>query len=81
MARQANRRTVGPHEDGWQVKASDGDRASAVLKTKAEAIARAREILRNSGGGELTIQDRHGRILDSDTVPPGNDPVPPADRR
>ena len=61
--------------------APDAERASAVRPTQAEAITRAREILGNDGGGELTIQDRHGRIRDSDTVPPGNDPFPPRDRR
>lgn len=81
MAKGPNRRTVGPHSEGWQVKASDAQRASAVTRTKAEAIERAREILKNSGGGELTIQDKRGRIIDSDTVAPGNDPNPPRDRR
>lgn len=57
------------------------DRASAVLPTQKEAIDRAREILGNSGGGELTIHGRDGRIRDSDTVYPGNDPNPPRDRR
>jgi len=81
MAKGPNRRTVGPHSDGWQVKANAAQRASAVTRTKAEAVDRAREILRNSGGGELTIQDKHGRIIDSDTVAPGNDPNPPKDRK
>ena len=81
MAKSVNRRIVGPHADGWQVKTGDADRASAVERTKADAIQRAREILRNSGGGELTIQDEQGRIVDSDTVPPGNDPTPPRDRK
>jgi hypothetical protein len=80
VAESINRRTVGPHPDGWQVKASDAERASVVTRTKAEALNRAREILRNSGGGELTIQDREGRIIDSDTVAPGNDPMPPNDQ-
>ena len=67
MARKPNRRTVGPHSSGgWQVKANRAQRASAVKRTKAEAIDRAREILGNSGGGELTIQNRGGQIIDSD---------------
>lgn len=76
------RRIVGPHpEGGWQVKAPRAERASVRTSTQAEAIDRAREILQNIGGGELTIQGRHGPIRDSDTVPPGNDPNPPRDRR
>jgi hypothetical protein len=76
-----NRRVVGPHPDGgWQVKAPNTSRASSVHGTKAEAIDRAREILKHTGGGELTQQDRHGKIQDSDTVPPGHDPFPPRDK-
>jgi hypothetical protein len=81
MTKGTNRRTVGPHADGWQVKANRAERASAVTRTKAEAVDRAREILKNSGGGELTIQDKQGRIIDSDTVAPGNDPNPPRDKK
>lgn len=82
MAKGPNRRTVGPHGPGeWQVRANNAERASAVTTTKAEAIERAREILKNTGGGELTIKNQKGRIVDSDTVAPGNDPNPPKDRR
>lgn len=77
-----NRRIVGPHPGGgWQVKAPKAVRASSVHPTKAEAIDRAREILKRTGGGELTMQRRDGTIGDSDTVPPGHDPNPPTDRR
>lgn len=76
------RRFVGPHPDGgWQVKAPNADRASSLHANQADAIDRARSILTNVGGGELTIQDRHGRIRDSDTVRPGNDPNPPRDTK
>lgn len=77
----SNRRVVGPHPDGWQVKKPGANRASVVSPTQGEAINRARGILGNVGGGELTIQDRHGRIRDSDTVPPARDPFPPRDRK
>lgn len=78
----ANRRMVGPHPGGgWQVKAPQSDRASSRHETQSDAIDRAREILGNLGGGELTIQGRGGKIRDSDTVPHGNDPDPPKDRR
>jgi hypothetical protein len=76
-----NRRHVVPHEDGWAVQKPGADRASAVLPTQSEAIDRAREILQNTGGGELTIHNRRGEIRDSDTVYPGHDPNPPRDRR
>lgn len=74
-------RYVVRHENGWAVRKPGGDRASSVHDTHAQAIDRAREIIRNDGGGELRIQGRDGRWRDSDTVPPGNDPFPPRDRR
>jgi len=76
------RRLVGPHSGGgWQVKAPNATRASSRHTNQADAIDRARSILSNVGGGELTIQGRNGRIRDSDTVPHGNDPNPPKDRK
>ena len=78
----ANRRIVQPREDGqWEVMKPGADRASAITDTQSAAIDRARDILGNDGGGELTIKGQNGRIRDSDTVRPGNDPNPPRDRR
>lgn len=75
------RRHVTPHpEGGWDVTGG-GNRASGHFDTQAEAIDRARQIVGNLGGGEVTIHGRDGRIRDSDTVSPGNDPNPPRDRR
>lgn len=76
-----NRRFVQPHPAGWAVVKPSSDRASAVLPTQSAAIDRARNILQNTGGGELTIKGRDGRIRDSDTVHPGNDPNPPHDKK
>jgi len=56
-------------------------RPSAVRPTQREAIERAREIVENTGGGEVTIQRPNGRFRDSDTVAPGNDPNPPRDKK
>lgn len=77
----ANRRNVVPNPTGgWDVTGG-GDRASAHKDTQAEAIDRAREIVGNLGGGEVTIHGRDGRVRDSDTVAPGNDPNPPRDKK
>jgi hypothetical protein len=77
----ANRRHVNPNpKGGWDVNAPGAKRSSGHFDTQGEAINRAREILRGSGGGELTIHDRHNKIRDSDTVPPGRDPNPPKDK-
>lgn len=77
-----NERHVVPDpEGGWNVRAPRADRASGHFDTQQQAIDRAREIVGNSGGGEVVIHDRGGRVRDSDTIPPGNDPNPPRDRR
>lgn len=75
------RRLVVKREDGWAVQAPGGKRASATAGTQREANDRARQIVANRGGGEVTIQGRDGKFRDSDTVPNGNDPNPPRDRR
>jgi hypothetical protein len=78
----ANRRIVQQRQNGdWEVKKPGADRASAITNTQSDAIDRARHILSNDGGGELTIKGQNGRIRDSDTVPPGHDPNPPKDRK
>jgi len=63
-----NDRYVVYHPDGWAVKKSYADRASAIFTTQREAELRAREIVQNYGGGEVRIQCRHGQWRDSDTV-------------
>lgn len=68
-----------PHRH-WEVVGENHQRASAVTGTQGEAIDRAREIVRNAGGGELVIKNRQGQIRDSDTVAPGNE-SPTRDRR
>lgn len=70
----ANKRTVTPHPDGWSVEKPGASRASSVHQTQQQAIDAARSTLANSGGGELAIKGRDGRVRDQDTVPPGNDP-------
>lgn len=76
-----NRHVVPSPEGGWDVKAPGADRASSHHDTQAEAEKRAKEIVGNRGGGEVRIHRPDGRIRDSDTVAPGNDPNPPRDTR
>ncbi|GAA4712923.1 hypothetical protein (DUF2188) [Promicromonospora umidemergens] len=77
-----NARDVVPGKDGgWDVVAPGAKRASAHADTQAQAVDRAREIVGNAGGGEVRIHGRDGRIRDSDTVAPGNDPNPPRDKK
>ncbi|WP_324278163.1 DUF2188 domain-containing protein [Blastococcus brunescens] len=66
---------------GWDVTRPDAARRSAHAETQQQAIDRARDIVRNAGGGEVVIHNQQGQIRDKDTIPPGNDPNPPRDRR
>lgn len=76
-----DRRHVVPNPDGgWDVKKPGGSRISAHAETQAEAVNRAREIVQNAGGGEVVTHRPDGRIRDSDTIKPGNDPFPPRDK-
>lgn len=80
-AKSNNDRLVVKHGDGWAVKAPGASRASAVTSTKKQAEARAKEIVKKQGGGEVRIQGRDGKIRDSDTVKRGRDPNPPRDKK
>jgi len=71
-------RMVYKRDDGsWANKREDASKASSTHKTQKEAIDAARDMLKNQGGGELTIKGRDGFIRDKDTVSPGKDPYPP----
>jgi uncharacterized protein (DUF1778 family) len=51
---------------GWVIHQSGARRESAHFETKREALARAREIVRESSS-ELVIHARDGRIAEADT--------------
>ncbi|MFD6073740.1 DUF2188 domain-containing protein [Amycolatopsis lurida] len=82
MAGKNNRHVV-PNKDrgGWDVQAPGASRASSHHDTQAEAIDRGRQIVQNAGGGELRIHGVNGKLRDSDTIAPGNDPNPPRDSK
>jgi hypothetical protein len=65
----------------WRIKKEGADRISDYTDTQKEAEKIAKELSANSGGGEVRIYKPHGGIRDSDTVPPGNDPNPPIDKK
>lgn len=60
--------TTTPHRlvryDGtsWVVVAPGADRVSFRSDDRGEAVARARRIIRNLGGGEVAICDEHGAV-------------------
>lgn len=76
-----NRHVVPNPDGGWDVKKPGAKRSSGHERTQADAAARAKKIVSNQGGGEVRIHGRDGRIRNSNTVPPGNDPFPPRDRK
>lgn len=76
------RRIVEPNKDGgYRVTSPNAQQASAILPTKKAAADRAKEIVTNKGGGEVTFKDERGRIVNSNTVGGGNDPHPPKDKK
>jgi Tfp pilus assembly protein PilW len=81
MPKPTDRHVVPDGNGGWKVVAPNAQRASARTDTQAAAESIARQIVRNAGGGEVVTHRPNGRIRDSDTVPHGNDPVPPRDTK
>lgn len=66
---------------GWAVKKPGNPEPESRHRTQGAAEDRAKERVRDEGGGEVRIHGRDGKIRDSDTVAPSNDPNPPRDRR
>jgi hypothetical protein len=81
MSSENNTHVVPNPDGGWDVKKPGASRASAHTETQQQAIARAKEIVTNAGGGEVRANGRDGKIRDSDMVTPGNDPFPPRDTK
>jgi len=68
-------------EKGWIVKKEGAKRVSAAASTQREAEKAAKGFSSNSGGGEVVIHKRDGKIRDKDTMSPAKDPFPPRDRK
>lgn len=68
-------------QGGWSAKKVGAEKAAGIYKTQQEAEMAAKKFSSNSGGGEVRIHGRDGKIRDSDTVPPGHDPNPPKDTK
>ncbi len=65
---------VVPVNSQWGVRGEGNKRYTALFKTQAEAITRAREISRNQSS-ELLIHGRNGQIRERDSH--DHDPYPP----
>lgn len=57
-----NDRIVIRHPKGWAVQAVGAERPGEVLATQNAAIARAKRIVANRGGGQMRIQGADGRF-------------------
>ena len=78
----ANYHVTKDKESGdWKAKREGAERVAGYYDTQAEAEKAAKEMSAHSGGGEVRIHGLDGKIRDSDTVPPGNDPTPPIDKK
>lgn len=77
----SNDRYVTKHPRGWAIQGPGAKRASSVHRRQGDAERAAKQVVSNLGGGEVRIQGRDGKWRDSDTVPPGNDPNPPRDKK
>jgi uncharacterized protein YdaU (DUF1376 family) len=74
MGGKGRDRTVFKKGDEWVQKRNDADRVAGHHKTQKAAAEEAKEMLKKSGGGELTIVGRDRTIRSKDTIAPGNDP-------
>ena len=75
-----NRTVYRRNDRQWINKRNDADKASSVHSTQKDAENAAKEMLKNQGGGELTIIGRDHRIRSKDTIAPASDPNPPKDK-
>jgi uncharacterized protein YdaU (DUF1376 family) len=80
MSKKQDRMVFQRADKKWVNKRNDSKRASSVHSTQKEAQKSAKGMLKNQGGGELTTKGINGRIRSKDTIPPGNDPLPPRDK-
>jgi hypothetical protein len=64
----ATARYVVPNgKNGWDV-VKEGHLRGTAAKTRAKAVARARDMVRREGGGEVLVMNRAGKITDSKTI-------------
>jgi Uncharacterized protein conserved in bacteria (DUF2188) len=55
---------------GWDVVKEGHQRATAHAETQAKAVARARDLARREGGGDVRVLSRAGKVVEANTVPP-----------
>tara|TARA_R110002033_G_scaffold167528_1_gene206741 strand:- start:17407 stop:17649 length:243 start_codon:yes stop_codon:yes gene_type:complete len=65
----------------WRIKKEGAIKVSELADTQKKAEKRAKELSANTAGGEVRIHGLDGKIRDSDTVKPGNDPKSSKDKK
>lgn len=65
----------------WNIQKEGANRTSGSASTQKKAEQQAKGYAANSGGGEVRIHGRDGKIRDSDTVAPANDPSSVRDKK
>ncbi|CAB4898879.1 unannotated protein [freshwater metagenome] len=66
----SDRRVVQNPDGGWDVRGPDGRTVVRGRRTPRRAMVEARRAVRESGGGRLVVEDRTGRVRQTDHVPP-----------
>lgn len=68
----ATNRYVKPNADGgWDVLKEGHRRALMHYETQGKAVARARELTRREGGGEVRVMNTMGKVVRETTVAAG----------
>lgn len=68
-------------KEQWVIKKDNAERISGSAMSQKLAEKMAKEFCEKAGGGEVRTHGLDGKIRDSDTVKPGNDPFPPRDKK
>jgi hypothetical protein len=53
---------------GWDVVKEDHKRASVHTENKPEAVASAKQIVTNEGGGVVRVQDKEGKFQEGKEI-------------
>jgi hypothetical protein len=77
------RHVVRRSDGAWEVRERVDSPALSCHANRRQAVGRAQEILRISGGGDLMVHDQDGYVRGRATIPSGYDPgtAPPPEAR
>jgi len=71
------RRIVQPQDSEWTVRAPAATRVSFRSRDRSDALARAKRIVRNAGGGEVHLVNAAGRLVQIFQVAGGTSAIRP----